>query len=202
MRQEYPALEIIVVNDGSPTESLEALAPFTDQITILFQENKGQAAARNRGISQAKGEIIGLLDQDDLWPDGRLAMMVPLLSREGGYDFIRGMTQKFSIRPDGTREMREPAFCKELIGAALYKKSVFDQAGLFDESMRVGEDFDWNIRLSESPCKELAVSETTLLCRRHDTNQSDTKDFVKNGQMISLRKKIERMRAMRDNPQP
>ena len=193
--QHYSNLEIIIVNDGSPEETLGILESFGDSIKIISQENRGQAAARNLGIKYAGGSIIALLDQDDLWPSNHLGLMLPFLTEGNGFDFVRGMTQKFFVRPDGSSEMREPMFCEELIGAALYKKEVFAAAGLFDETMREGEDFDWNIRLAESDCKEKRISDITLLCRRHDSNQSDTKDFVKNGQLVALRKKIERMRV-------
>ena len=185
-------LEIVVVNDGSPKETLAPLAAYADRIRVIEQENRGQAAARNRGLSEARGDIIAFLDQDDFWPPGRMAVLMPLL---GDHDFARGMTQEVRMHADGSVERAAPAFRPELIGAALYRRSVFAAVGGFDETMRVGEDFDWNIRLAEAGLREARVADVTLCRRRHDANQSDAPDFIQDGQFMSLRKKLGRART-------
>lgn len=192
--ENYEQLEVIIVNDESPEETLKALDPFRDRVKIISQKNGGQASARNLGIRNARGSIIALLDQDDMWPPGRLSYTLPPIIDEG-YDFVKGMTEMIFMQDGKIVRREEPSFRPELVGAALYRREVFDKAGLFDPNMRVGEDFDWNIRLSESGCKEKRISEVALVCRRHDKNLSDTKNFVKDGQFLSLRKKLERARV-------
>ena len=66
-------LEVIVVDDGSQDGTVDALSPYMDRIRYLFQENRGMAAARNRGIDEARGEFVGLLDSDDRWEPELLA---------------------------------------------------------------------------------------------------------------------------------
>ena len=71
-RLEVMAVEIIVVNDGSPdTDKLETvLEPYRDRIVYLKQENGGVSSARNAGIGAARGEWLAFLDGDDMWlPD-------------------------------------------------------------------------------------------------------------------------------------
>ena len=194
--QEYPHIEIIVVNDGSPQETLDALIPFAGKITIISQENKGQAEARNVGIRNAQGDIIALLDADDLWPKDHLGLMLPHLTNETPYDFVRGMTESFKVNDNGSLEKSEPSFMEVLLGSALYKRSVFDRTGLFDSLMREGEDLDWNLRLRESGCTEKRIPEVTLLYRRHDSNSTNKREFIKNGQFLSIKKKLERMRGI------
>lgn len=191
--EKYENLEVIIVNDESPTDTLKSLDPFRDKIKIFSQKNGGQASARNLGIRNASGSIIALLDQDDMWPPGRLSYTLSPLVDEG-YDFVKGMTEMIFMQGGAIVSREEPTFRPELIGSALYRREVFEKVGLFDPNMRVGEDFDWNIRLTESGCKGKRISETTLVCRRHDKNLSDTKNFVKDGQFLSLRKKLERAR--------
>ena len=193
--QSYENLEVIVVNDGSPAETLDALIPFEGKITIISQENKGQAEARNVGIRNSCGDIVALLDADDLWPKNHLNLLVPYLTGETEYDFVRGMTESFRINEDGSFEKSEPSFMEVLLGSALYKRSVFDRTGLFDPFMREGEDLDWNLRLRESGCKEKRIPDVTLLYRRHDSNSTNKRDFIKNGQFLSIKKKLERMRS-------
>jgi glycosyltransferase involved in cell wall biosynthesis len=70
MRQTYPNLEIIVVNDGSTDRTAwiaEQVACGDERVIILDQENSGVAAARNRGIAHSNGEFIAPLDADDIW---------------------------------------------------------------------------------------------------------------------------------------
>ncbi len=69
--QTYKDLEIICINDGSTDNSLEILKEFQkkdNRIKIITQENQGLSTARNKGISEAKGEYISFIDSDD-WID-------------------------------------------------------------------------------------------------------------------------------------
>ncbi|MBX6365147.1 MAG: glycosyltransferase family 2 protein, partial [Gemmatimonadetes bacterium] len=68
--QTRPAAEIIVVDDGSPDRSAEIAAGFA--VRVVQQENAGPAAARNRGILEARGEWIAFADADDLWEPTKL----------------------------------------------------------------------------------------------------------------------------------
>lgn len=214
LEQNYSNLEIIIVSDGSSHESLDPIRTLIDQLTVtesrvkillLHQENQGQAAARNLGLKHAQGDIIGILDQDDFWPSNRLAITIPFLTKDNpsliAYDFVRGMTQKLQLQYDNSWKLEEPQFFPSLIGSALYTKKTIARVGLFDATMREGDDFDWNARLDELALNEKRIPDTTLIWRKHDTNQSDLKDHVKNGQLLSLKKKIERMRNAKNQNQ-
>jgi glycosyltransferase involved in cell wall biosynthesis len=68
LNQTYRHLDVIIVIDGSTDRSLEICRGFDDpRIRIIEQENRGLAGARNRGIREARGELIGFLDSDDEW---------------------------------------------------------------------------------------------------------------------------------------
>lgn len=77
--QDWQDLEIVVVNDGSPDNLLEVLAPFGARIRLHSQENRGLAHARNVGIELARGELVALLDNDDLCTPDRLSTQVRLM---------------------------------------------------------------------------------------------------------------------------
>jgi len=197
-RQNHPHVEVIVVNDGSTDGTLATLERFGEKVRIISQENKGQAVARNVGIKLAHGSIIGLLDADDMWPDNHLGLMLPHLL-EGDYDFARGYTRYVKNSGTEVEEMTQNLFMEALVGACLYKASVFTTVGLFDETMRQGEDFDWNIRLIESACKEKRINETTLLYRRHESNLTNSKECIEKGQIHAFRNKVMRARNRKNN---
>lgn len=71
--QDYPHLEIVLVNDGSTDASLEILREIAEQdarILVIDQENQGLSGARNAGVQAAHGEYVGFVDSDDLvYPD-------------------------------------------------------------------------------------------------------------------------------------
>ena len=193
-RQGYSNIEIIVVDDGSTDGTVRALQPFGDTVTIISQENKGQAIARNVGIRAAHGSIIGLLDADDIWPDDHISTMLPYLVGEHACDYVRGLVRYVQDTGNGLVKTTENLLLEPLVGACLYKKSVFDTVGLFDEDMHQGEDFDWNIRLHESGLREERLAFTALLYRRHDQNLTNSQEFVKLGQVHAFRNKLARAR--------
>jgi glycosyltransferase involved in cell wall biosynthesis len=70
LTQTYDSYEIIVVDDGSDDDTCTLLGQYAPHITYVYQQNAGINAARTRGLNQAKGEYITLLDADDRWlPD-------------------------------------------------------------------------------------------------------------------------------------
>ncbi len=80
LKQTYRDFELIVIDDGSTDKTREVLGPYIKkkQIKYIYQNNKKQGAARNNGIKHAQGELIALLDSDDLWLPEKLELQVPL----------------------------------------------------------------------------------------------------------------------------
>jgi len=74
--QDYSDVEIVVIDDGSDDDTKVMLRPYENKIRYFYQENKGLGEARNKGIKEAHGKYIALLDSDDLWLPGKLQLQI------------------------------------------------------------------------------------------------------------------------------
>lgn len=126
LRQTYPDYEVIVVDDGSTDGTHEALKPYRDRIRYVRQENLGEGAARNLGVSHARGEYVAFLDSDDMWEPEFLAATMEAFKR---FPEARMVTTNFKmINAEG-----------ETIAAKIGKRSpnsFFTTTSLLDEDWR------------------------------------------------------------------
>jgi glycosyltransferase involved in cell wall biosynthesis len=192
LRQNYENIEILVINDGSTDNTLEVLKTFGNKIKIFSKENKGPSAARNVGLKNARGSIIGLLDADDVWTDNHIAVCLPDLINDSGYDFVHGLTRYVTNLGTPQETILKELYTEASGAASLYKKSLFEKIGFFDEEMPEGEDLDIAIRITEAGGREKRVPETTLLYRRHENNMTNDPAVIARGQMNAFRKKLAR----------
>lgn len=180
-RQNYHPLEIIIVDDGSTDDTPRIAANFKNGVRYIHQNHSGRpAVGRNRGVRESVGEIMGFLDQDDLWPANKLALQLPPLLDDLSLDVILGHTQMLHLSSQVKGEREFEATSKPvnymLLSSALFKKPVFEKVGLFDESLTYfGDDLDWFIRAKEQGVSVRQLKEVTLFWRIHKTNTSHTR---------------------------
>ncbi len=176
-QQRYEPIEIIVVDDGS-TDGTERAVVGRPGVRYVSQAHTGgPAAGRNRGIKESAGEIIGFLDQDDLWPADKLGLQIPRLVNDESLDVVLGRTQMLHLRngAGGGREFeaRTKPVDYMMVSSALFRRTAFDKVGLFDQTLTYfGDDLDWFIRARESGAVVCQSPEVTLFWRIHETNTS------------------------------
>ena len=190
LQQDYPALEIIVVDDGSTDDTVNIVSRYGDKVRLLSQKNQGSAAARNLGIRQARGKYIAFLDADDAWWRHKIRHQVEALG-EGRYKmaysrFIWWHPNEQGQHTQAETEFEQPANpnlssaaivtgwpyaellldCIVWTSTVIVEKAELETAGLFDESLRKGQDYDLWLRLSRQ-IEMLGLEKPTALYRIH-----------------------------------
>jgi glycosyltransferase involved in cell wall biosynthesis len=183
LSQTWPAVEVVVVDDGSSDRSVEVARGFGDRIVLVTGPNAGASAARNRGIAIARGRWIQLLDADDLLLPRKIEACLAAVgepSRE--IPFSRHLT--FGGAPErpwsGWVRARPPVWTADdpvrmvltheiLISGPVYPADLLRVAGGFRAGMRWLEDIDLNLRLALDGARLVLVDEALGLIREHST---------------------------------
>ena len=163
-RQSFRQFEVIVVNDGTPDRSeLEAaLTPFRCGIHYISQANAGPAAARNAGIRAARGPFVAFLDVDDRWDPDFLREQMKVFEEDPTCDLVYadalicGRSPLAGKRFMSTSPSRGPVTvesllrqqCNVILSGVVARTAALIAVGLFDESLRRGQDFDLWLRLA------------------------------------------------------
>ena len=187
--QTFTDYEVFVVNDGSPdTDELErALAPYSERVNYIKQENRGVSAARNAALRAARGRLVAQLDPDDVWEPEFLSTLVGELDRDPSLDMIFPDAVIFGESPDAGRRLFDVNPCEgevtleSLIGQrctvpsfAVIRREALERAGLYDETLRASEDYDLWLRVVASGGR-LAYTRRVLarVRRRRGSHTSD-----------------------------
>jgi glycosyltransferase involved in cell wall biosynthesis len=194
--QTYRNIELIVVDDGSTDDTISVLKSYGEKLRWTVQENAGPSAARNRGISMAKGKILAFQDSDDAWHPSKIERQVGLLERAGEavpccicntdiYTADGRVINSFANAPlnppyeegiwTNVAEVlatRFIIFCQ----AVAIRKKVLDKTGGFDETLKSLEDHELALRLAfEGPW---AFIRTPLVIQRQGTANSISREII------------------------
>lgn len=175
MAQEFKDFELIVVDDGSTDHTYEILNSYQTKIRILRQNNQGVSAARNRGIEAASGRLITFLDSDDIWLPKKLSYQVEFFNSTP--DALICQTEeiwiKNNVRMNPKKRHKklsgmifEPslALCLVSPSAVMIRRPLFDEVGIFDESLPACEDYDLWLRISHK--YPVYLIDTPLIIKR------------------------------------
>jgi glycosyltransferase involved in cell wall biosynthesis len=198
--QTFSDYEVIVVNDGSPDDTAQILRPLAEagKIHYIEQANAGQSSARNRGIREARGEFIAMLDDDDLWPVDKLEWQVAALRAAPDAGLVFGRYQEIGKHPDGVI----PASIEDRVyrwedflggnaiqspGQALMRASVLRGLNGFDSRIWGADDWDLYMRMV-GRASLLGSSRLALTYRWHAGNASRNARRMRQNELKVLRR--------------
>ena len=156
LQQTHRNFELVVVDDGSADATGSIAGSFPDA-RVVRQENAGVAAARNRGIEEAGGELIAFCDADDVLFPQHLEALVEAWEPHGGiatansfwlfpggiHPSRRRYKGRFPAPDRQRRAILEQNFVSTL---SLFPKALFEEIGPFDTELAVAEDWDFWLR--------------------------------------------------------
>jgi glycosyltransferase involved in cell wall biosynthesis len=169
LSQRSVGLELIVIDDGSTDKTREVASRFGSKVTLLSQKNGGIAAARNRGISLAKGEFLAFLDADDFWTKDKLKKQLAVFEQNRGIDLVFGHVVQFAEGKKRYEFPNEPQ-AGYVAGTLLLRKRTFLSVGLFSTEYTRGEFIDWYVKSMLMGLKSFLCNEVLLKRRIHGNN--------------------------------
>lgn len=179
--QKHDVKEIHVIDDGSTDktrELVEGMAVKNEAIIIHDGPQRGPGPARNVGIKHATGDVISFLDCDDMWPEYKLEKQLARMEAKPEVMIVSGRALYFikqeedGLQPDP--DARTEEFFHVHLGASIYRKTVFERLGGFDENFMYAEDVDLMLRIREAKLPFSILDLPTLYYRRHDNSMTTT----------------------------
>jgi glycosyltransferase involved in cell wall biosynthesis len=162
--QTFQDFEVLIVNDGSTDNTVDIVQTFVERdsrFKLLHKKNGGLSSARNFGILHATGEYIALLDGDDMYHPSKLANHVTHFQQNLDVGVVYSASK--AIRDDGRPTFitlsGKPVYsdpllsllCKNFVGHGsngVFRRSLVDEVGGFDETLRSSEDIDFWLRIA------------------------------------------------------
>ena len=187
LNQDYPNLEVLVINNGSTDNSIEVLEGyrkrFSDRFRFVTQGNMGQAGARNRGVLESRGEFIAFLDADDVWVPEKISQQMALFERPevgivySGYEEVdRDLKPLRTIQAKYTghvhRAFADGVQAVVLAGesTSIIRRECFAKVGIFDTSLSNSSGWDMFRRISAFYEVD-AIKAPLMKYRQHGANR-------------------------------
>lgn len=197
--EQFPGeVEVIVVDDASTDNPEKVCEGFGAAVRcVRLPEHGGPAAARNRGLREARGEFTAFLDADDIFLLGGMARLREALAADPGAGAARGRFVQVG-QEDFARMRRDEAGCRAqavpcwLAGAILFRRSGMFS---FDESLHHGEFIQYVSRARDEGVRFLEVDEAIFLRRVHGGNKMLTTSGYTNDFARLLKERLDRLRS-------
>ncbi|MEO9965296.1 MAG: glycosyltransferase family A protein [Reichenbachiella sp.] len=173
--QTYTNTEIIVVDDGSTDNTAFLVKKFPVQ--YYYQENQGQSAALNFGISKSTGTFLSFNDADDLWTEGKLEDQMNRFKEISDLEASFGLVKQFispELNADQAGKIHCPAEPMKGMGKTtmLILKESFERVGNFNTTVKIGDFIEWFASAQRKNIKTDMIDHILAYRRLHTTNMS------------------------------
>jgi glycosyltransferase involved in cell wall biosynthesis len=154
------SFELFIIDDGSDDNTKEVVDSFGAQAIYHYQPHLGVSAARNLGLKLSRGEFVAFLDSDDLWKKEKIGTQMSFLKAfpEAGVCYTEEIWIRRGERLNQKKRHRKYSgwifdkvlpLCLLSLSSCLFRREVFEDIGVFDETLPVCEDYDLGIRLAQ-----------------------------------------------------
>ena len=153
--------ELLIIDDGSTDETPAIVRNYEAEPRIKYfcTENRGVSAARNLGLARAEGDFIGFLDSDDLWLKDKIQVQMSYLKAfpEAVFCLTEEIWIRHGRRVNQAKKHQKYSgwvldkvlpLCLLSLSSALFRRKLFAEIGVFDESFPVCEDYDLGLRIA------------------------------------------------------
>lgn len=198
--QEPAPADVVVLDGGSTDGTVEAAGAFPG-VRVIPQVGLGLGAARNQALRHIEGDLLAFCDCDDRWRPGSLALRLARFRESPECDAVIGRVVTAPLEGEVVPEHRVAGLDRDVSGytpgALLARRNVFDAVGPFSESLRIGADSDWFVRLTQSGCRLAELDDVVLTKGLREDALSTQVDAYRREMLEVARSYVIRRRSQR-----
>lgn len=157
LSQDYPNIDLLVMDGGSNDSTVEILKSYGDRLTFVSEKDRGQSDAINKGLARVNGDIVCWLNSDDLFTPHAVSTVMKIFQEHPEVDFVYGngwtidenggMLGSSGVLPfDRWKLIHQRNYLQQ--PSCFFRKSLLEKVGMIDETLHYVMDWELWIRFS------------------------------------------------------
>ncbi len=184
LSQDYPNIDLLVMDGGSSDSTVEILKSYGDRITFVSERDRGQSDAINKGLARVSGDIVCWLNSDDLFTPRAVSIVMKIFQEHPDVDFVYGngwtidekggMLGSSGVLPfDRWKLIHQRNFLQQ--PSCFFRKSLLEKVGMIDETLHYV--MDWELWIRFSAYKGYFTDEFLSYNRTYNENKTQSGHF-------------------------